>query len=180
MIHTFPAVKKAIVLLVAIGFLVYFPSFFGSFIWDDEDFVYQNQYVQEFHISKFFTENAIAGRGKISNYYRPIQLTTYAMVHKIFGFQPIAYHAISIIAHVAATIVVFLFLYLFIKDRFIAFITSLIFLIHPVQTESVSYISGLSDPLFVLFLFFSFYFYLRSHVQRNYFFLSIGSFVLAL
>ena len=180
MIHTFPAVKKAIVLLVAIGFLVYFPTFFGSFIWDDEDFVYQNQYVKEFRINKFLSENAIAGRGKISNYYRPIQLTTYAMVQKIFGFQPIVYHATSIIVHIAATLVVFLFLYLFINDRFVAFITSLVFLIHPVQTESVSYVSGLSDPLFVLFLFLSFYFYLRTSVSRNYFFLSIISFVLAL
>lgn len=171
---------KTIVLFIAIGFFVYLPTLFGAFIWDDEDFVHQNQYVKEFRFTKFFRENAIAGRGKISNYYRPVQLTYYALIHNIFGFNPFWYHAGSVMLHVFTAIVVFLFLKLFLKDAGLAFLIASLFLIHPVQTESVSYISGVSDPIFVLFLFLSLYWYLKSNSEKQYYLFSIGSFVLAL
>lgn len=171
---------KTIALYIGIGFLVYLPTLFGTFLWDDEDFVHQNQYVKEFRFTTFFRENAIAGRGKISNYYRPVQLTYYALLYKIFGFNPFWYHTGSVIFHVLATIVVFFFLKILLKDASIAFLTTFLFLVHPVQTESVSYISGISDPMFVLFLFLSLYLYLKSNTQKQFFLFSIGSFILAL
>ena len=57
-------IKELAIILIIIGFLAYLPSFFGGFVWDDEDFVYANTYVKEFQINKFWSENAIAGRGK--------------------------------------------------------------------------------------------------------------------
>lgn len=151
-----------VVALIIITILSYIPSLFGTFLWDDEDFVYANQYVKDFTISKFFTENAIAGRGKLSDYYRPIQLTVYALIHSLAGFNPFWYHLVSVLIHGLAGVSLYLFLRSLFKSHWlIPFASAVLFLIHPVQTESVSYISGLSDPLFVLFLFTSLTMYLK-------------------
>lgn len=140
-----------IVLLLLIGFFAYLPSLFGPFIWDDEDFVFANTYVREFRLDKFFTAQAIEGRGKQSNYYRPIQLSIYSTIYKVVGPNPLVFHAVSIIAHFAAATVIFLLFFQLSRSYLQAFLISVIFLVHPVQTEAVSYISGFSDSLFVLF-----------------------------
>lgn len=168
------------IVLVFVGFLAYLPSFFGGFIWDDEDFVYANTYVKELRIEKLFTQNAIAGRGKLSNYYRPIQESLYAGVHAVFGFAPVAYHAVNIIFHILATITAFIFLMMVTGALLPSFFTAIIFLIHPIQTESVSYISGLSDSLYVFFGFLSLIFLIRRLPGRKWYAFSIFFFLLSL
>ncbi len=147
--------KKPFVLIALVGFLLYFPSLFGPFLWDDEDFVYANKYVESFQIDKFFTECATCGRGKLSNYFRPVPEIIYATTHTSFGFNPFWFHFVNILVHIGAAMAVFAFfknlLERQVASQLGAFLISLFFLVHPVQTEAVSYISGLSDPLFVLF-----------------------------
>ena len=134
---------------------MYLPSLFGNFVWDDEDFVYANQYVKEFRVEKFFTSSITEGRGKGSNYFRPMQYVIYSTAHALFGFNPFWYHLTNVLVHIAAAAAIFYFFALLIRPPTFAFLISLIFLVHPVQTEAVSYISGLSDPLYVLFGFLS-------------------------
>ena len=153
---------KLVLILFFVGFLLYIPSLFGTFVWDDEDFVYANQYVKDFRVDKFFTESVTAGRGKLSNYFRPVQAFVYATVHLFFGFTPFWFHLTSILVHIAAAITIFYFLILLTKVRGPSFIVALLFLVHPVQTEAVSYISGLSDSLYVLFGFLCLIFIIRA------------------
>lgn len=174
--------RTYLLVLIVAGFFLYFPSLFGNFLLDDEDFLYANSYVKNFRISKFFNENAIAGRGKLSNYYRPIQLTIYAFIYKIFGLSPFVFHFFNVAFHISASVLAFYFLLKISKNKTIAFLTSVIFLIHPVQTEAVSYVSGLPDLLYSLFLFTTIIFYLkfRKNLQPGFFLLSLGFFILSL
>ena len=158
--------QKFIFLLIIIGFFVYFPSFFGNFIWDDEDFLYANSYVKNFQVDKFFTSCATCGRGKISSYYRPIQLFIYSLFYQLFGAYPFFYHFLVVIFHLLVAVTLFIFLTNLLKKEKLSFLTALFFLIHPLQTEAVSYIAGLPDPLFVFFMFLSLYFYINP--QKKY------------
>lgn len=178
---------RSIFLLLIIGLLLYFPSLFGPFIWDDEDFVYANTYVRDFRIDKFVTESQTAGRAKQSNYFRPVPQIVYATTHLIFGFNPFFFHLVNVLVHIAAAVSVFYFFKLFLKSPSslappfnIPFLIALVFLIHPVQTEAVSYISGLSDPLFVMFGMFSLCAFLLQDKRANMLPLSIGLFALSL
>ena len=162
--------KKFILLLIIIGFLVYFPSLFGNFIWDDEDFLYANQFVKNFQVDKFFTSCATCGRGKISSYYRPIQLFIYSLFYQLFGARPFFYHLLVIIFHLLAAVSLFIFLTNLLKKEKVSFLIALFFLIHPLQTEVVSYIAGLPDSLFVFFMFVSLYFYINPQKKGASFF----------
>lgn len=172
--------KELAIILILIGFLAYLPSLFGGFVWDDEDFVYANTYVKEFQIGKFWTENAIAGRGKNSNYYRPIQFSMYALIYKVAGPNPFAFHAVGIILHIITAIMVIIAIIAITNSSFVGFFTSLFFLIHPLQTESVSYISGHSDPLYAIFFLLSLLFFLKRNERMLYKMLSVVFFIVAL
>ena len=119
--------KELAVILIIIGFLAYLPSLFGGFVWDDEDFVYANTYVKEFQINKFWSENAIAGRGKNSNYYRPIQFSMYALIYKIAGPNPFVFHAVGIALHIAAAVLVLIVITIITDTTIISFFTALFF-----------------------------------------------------
>jgi len=171
--------EHTILCIFIVAFVLYVPSLFGKFVWDDEDFVYANTYVQQFQVGKFFTENAIAGRGgKQSNYYRPIQEMTYSLEYKLVGQNPFLYHLDNNILHALVGVVLYLVLLEIGAPYIIALFTSLFFVIHPVQTEAVSYISGRSDMLYVLFLGLSMLFFLKEKVEKRWY--SLLFFVLAL
>ncbi|MCX8008971.1 MAG: hypothetical protein N3A54_04705, partial [Patescibacteria group bacterium] len=163
------------ILFSLLGILAYFPSFFGSFVWDDYDFIVDNQYVTTNRIDKFFTAQAVEGTGRISNYYRPIQFTLYAVTYRLFGTNPHAFHALSIAFHIGASAMVCYFLRSLSVTRLLSFLIAILFLIHPLQTEAVSYISGLSDPLVGFFGFAT----LVSFLNKQYL-LSIPLFILTL
>lgn len=173
-------VRELAVILVIIGFLAYLPSLFGGFVWDDEDFVYANNYVKEFRWEKFWTENAIAGRGKNSNYYRPIQFTIYALIYKMAGPNPAVFHAVGIGLHVITAITIIMVISVITNSSATGFLTALFFLIHPLQTESVSYISGHSDPLYALFFLLSLLFFLKRDERMLYKILSFVFFIISL
>lgn len=181
--------------LLFIGIISYIPSFSGELFWDDDDFILNNEYVKQGSIDKFFSAQALEGAGKASNYFRPIQFSLYALIYQLAGPNPTAYHTASIIIHISASIVVFftvskLINFLTISDtqrahpyikpyQLIGFLIAIIFLIHPVQTEAVSYVSGVSDPLVVFFGLLSIYFYLKEEHDKLPI-SSLGFFVLAL
>src|SRR3989344_4595423 len=171
--------EHILLFLFIVTFLLYTPSLFGQFVWDDEDFVYANTYVQQFQIDKFFIENAIAGRGgKQSNYYRPIQETIYAMEYKIVGQNPFLYHLNNNVLHALVVVVLYAVLLKIGIPYLTALFAVLFFAIHPVQTEAVSYISGRSDMLYVFFLGVSILFFLKKKAEHAW--LSMFFFLLAL
>lgn len=147
--------------LFFLTFICYANTLGNGLFYDDEDFIYKNVYVQNFAIDKYFTENVIAGTGKVSNYYRPILLLGYGMEYKVFGPLPFIYHLDSLLLHGLAGILLFLLLKKLFRNNFIAILTSILFIIHPIQTEAVSYASGRGDELSAVFLFLSLLFYLE-------------------
>ena len=136
--HTIPysqTVKlKYILITILIGIITYLPSLFGQFVWDDEDFVNQNTYVISHRYDKFYRRQLKAG--KLSNYYRPIQMSAYSLVHQLVGFNPPVYHAINIIVHIAAALVLYYFLLTLTSLPLISYISSILFLIHPPDRSS--------------------------------------------
>ena len=148
----FPNKKLLILILAAAGFLVYAFNSNNPLFWDDDDWIKGNVFIHDFsHLKEIFTENVLSGFGLNGNYYRPLLLLSFAFNYVIGGIEPLGYHLVSNGLHIANGILIFLLLRAFISQRS-AFLAALLFLIHPLQTEAVTYISGRGDPMSVFFM----------------------------
>ena len=144
-----------ITVLVVIGCLVYAFNLHNTLFWDDTDWIVNNPFVHSFsleNIKNWFTKNTLAGIGLKSNYYRPFLFFTFTLNYIISGVAPLGYHLVSNGLHILNATLIFYLLMGAFKNRFVAFWASLLWLVHPLQTEAVTYISGRGDPLNVFFM----------------------------
>ncbi len=148
--------------IVVIGLFVFGFNLDNGLFWDDDDWIINNPFVHNFsHIKDFFTKDILSGIGLKSNYYRPILLLTFAFNYVISGIKPFSYHLVSNLLHVLNGVLIFVLLQNVLKRRWLSFIAALFFVIHPLQTEAVTYISGRGDPLNVFFMLLALVFFLK-------------------
>ncbi len=156
---------------------VYGNSLKNSFVWDDELLVTGNPSIRSLsNIPGFFRTDLAPEIG--GNFFRPLQAISYTIDYACWGLNPFGYHLTSILIHIANSILVFLLISDLIKrggskhslkpapgmdpdivaadyrmvTRIVPFLTALLFLVHPVQTESVAYIAGRADLLAAFFM----------------------------
>ncbi len=144
-----------VLILVAVGFSLYAFNLHNKLFWDDDDWIINNPAVHSLswsNIKFWFTHNTLAGVGMKSNYYRPFLFFTFAINYVIDGVKPFGYHLLSNLIHIGNAILIFYILNLAVRKRLVAFLTAFFFLIHPLQTEAITYISGRGDPLAAFFM----------------------------
>ena len=159
-------VLLGIVALAAV--LVYLNSLQGGFIFDDLHLIAENRIIKSFK-----NIPQILGFTGGEPLQRPVRHLSYMIDYQFTGLNPIGYHISNILFHVLTCLLVFfLARRLLGRERvFPAFVAALIFAVHPVHTDAVSYISGRRDILSTLFFFLGFLFFLkfRSQGKRGFF-----------
>ena len=156
-----------ILIIVILGSLVYANSLGGEFIWDDLSFIRDNAFLKDWsNVPHIFTETATTsmdvGGGSVRyNLYRPLQWLTFMADYSVWKLNPLGYHLTNIFLHISAALILFWFIALLFRSRMLSFLTALFFVIHPVHTEAVAYISGRADPLGLIFMLSSFGFYIK-------------------
>ncbi len=141
--------------LLAVGFILYAPNLKNGLFWDDNDWIVNNVYVHSFswaNLKFIFSHDALAAIGLKSNYYRPFLFFTFMLNYLVGGVKPVIYHLTNNLIHIGNAILIFFLLDKFIKKRLVAILASLLFLIHPLQTEAVTYVAGRGDPLSVFLM----------------------------
>jgi Flp pilus assembly protein TadD len=152
----------SVVLILLSGFAVYLNSLEGEFLWDDIHFIKNNVYLRNWsHLQEIFTRDVAAGSGMRYNYYRPLTVFTYLVDQTLWGFDIRGYHLSSIFFHLLVAISVFFLGDLLFRDRLLGFLAGLLYAVHPLQTETVAYISGRPDSLAALFMIVCFILYLK-------------------
>lgn len=136
---------KAIHIIVILGLLVFANCLFNTFVWDDKAFIINNPEIHSINLATLFGPNLF----NFSSYYRPIPALYFAIVYAVSGTNPFLYHVIQITLHIINTVLVFYLLRNFFKTN-LSFFLSLIFLVHPMQVESVSFIASSISVLFFL------------------------------
>ncbi|MCX7944935.1 MAG: tetratricopeptide repeat protein [Deltaproteobacteria bacterium] len=157
--------KNKVIYLIAIpiimGFIVYANSLNAPFQYDDHDTIMQNKDIRVISdIKSIFTHSL----------FRPILFFTFALNYHISGINPFSYHLFNIILHLINILLVFLISHTLFKtlstgedSHLHAFITSLLFAVHPIGTEAVTYISSRSSVLATFFFLSAFYIYLHTY-----------------
>ncbi len=144
----------AAVLIAAAAFAAYSGALKAGFVYDDEHLISRNALIKNLSSapSYFRTDlfSDIPG-ARTSNSYRPIHTLFNAVDYALYGLEPYGYHLTNILLHVLNAALIFVFLRGISGSPFIALSVSLIFSVHPVNTQSVAYIAGRGDLLMSVF-----------------------------
>ena len=146
-------------LIVLLCLMIYIPSLRNGFIWDDDVNLYKSHWVQRTDGLKF-----IWSPGKTSQYY-PVVFTAFWLEHKLWGLDPFGYHTVNLILHILNALLFFLIV-INIYPR-LAFISALLFAIHPIQVETVSWITEHKNLLSMFFFLSAVLAYLRFDRTRR-------------
>lgn len=151
---------KAITIIVIVGLIVFFNSFFNGFVSDDGLLVVKNQTIHSLTNIPILFTGSIFYNGDVlqlsGSMYRPITSSFYALLYSIFGPNASGFHIFQVFMHIANTIIIFLIFRRFFKS-YISIILALLFLIHPINSETIAYIAALQDILFFFFGSLAFY-----------------------
>ncbi len=157
-----------IFLLCLLVLAAYANSLFNDFVWDDKLLIVQDRFVRESgHVAEIFSTNAFAGSGRQSQFFRPLQILTYAFDCRVWGLNPAGYHLTGILLHLAVSLLVYFVIVSLFADTLIAFFAAAVFAVHPANSEAVTYIAGRADILFLLFLLLSLRAYLNGERART-------------
>jgi Tfp pilus assembly protein PilF len=149
--------------LSLLAFLPYANTLFGGFVYDDNPQIVDNPYVHSFHyLREIFGSTVWSFRGAqgLSNYYRPLMTFGYLLCYQIAGAIPFTFHLANVVLNVAAVLLVFYVLRRLSGER-VALIAAGLFALHPMHTESVAWIAGVTDLELAVFYLLTFLLYLR-------------------
>jgi protein O-mannosyl-transferase len=170
---------KVMLPICALGFLAYFQTLFVPFYLDDIPNLVENSIIKDVgHIGLIWTHSGAS----------PLAYLTFAINFYLGGLEVFGYHFFNLLIHIFASI----FVYFLTREIFetptikasmnqtnphwMALGASLIFLIHPVQTQAVTYISQRTTSLATALYLFSVFCYLRARVTGKFIF-SLAAFI---
>jgi len=163
-----------VLLLIICTFIVYGQTLTYDFVWDDKDpNLIENRYLQYTsfkNVLHFWTK-------PYAQMYIPVPYTTWALIkeigtlipwgQRVDGFNPFAFHLFSILFHIFNGLLVFRILKLLIKNEWSAFFGTLIFILHPLQVESVVWITEFRGLLAAFFGFSSLYILINNEILKK-------------
>lgn len=148
----------SIVLCAAIV-AVYFGTFSGGFHYDDSITILENPHLE--HWRTFV--------GHLDHMVRPVLYATFLLDRLLYGANPAGYHFLNLLLHLGSGLILYRLLTRAVPDETssIPFWTALFFLIHPITTETVTYISGRASGLMAFFYLFAFFLYIKASEHQD-------------
>ena len=166
----------AIGLIVGVALLAYSNTFHVPFHFDDRPNITQNPNVQIKVFSWDRIERLIKYTYKES--IRVFSYFTFALNYYFGGFNVFGYHLVNFLIHIASGIFLYAFLLLTfnlpsLKEKYgsisykVALFTSLIFIAHPIQTQSVTYIVQRMASMAGMFYLLSLVLYIKGRLSTG-------------
>ena len=130
--------------LIFFGLLAFFNAIRHPFVHDDVVFILQNPHITGLG-SWVEAFKMPAASGGLNTYYRPVLEILYRLEYHLFGPHPFGFHLFNCLVHIVNGLLLFCLLNKLGFVKRVAWVIACVFLIHPVQTEAVSCISGISN-----------------------------------
>jgi len=154
-------------LLVMIGAATYANSLRGVFLFDDYKHIVENEAIRD-----------LASPGHYLADRRPVTQATFAINHAVSGLEPWSYHIGNIVIHLAAALTLYGIVRRTVRivgdrdacDRetdWLALVIALIWLVHPLQTQSVTYLIQRGESLMGLFYLLCLYAVIRAAAGKR-------------
>lgn len=146
-----------IILFVAV--LAFSNIFPNGFVLDDENYL-NWPLIRDWHNLPRFFAGYIPPEGQ-EGVYSPLKTLLHSLQYHLFAARPPGHHVLSLFVHLAGVTAVYLLAGLLTGQAALAFWTALLFAVHPVHVESVTYMTAGAETAGTVLLLFSFYYYVR-------------------
>ena len=180
--HPTKQTLSALFFFLVVLLLVYAPSFSGIWIYDDKPNILNNDNIHLEQINSTSLKKTLFWKSQDPNtaekVTRPLAYLSFALNWYVGKNQVFGYHVVNFIIHFAATV----FLYLFIKNSLMlpifdnryhdlahlaAFLSAIIWAIHPIQVTAVTYIVQRMASMAGMFTIMSMYAYLKARTAHT-------------
>jgi Flp pilus assembly protein TadD len=160
--------------LAILVFLIYSNTFKGPFIFDDTNNILENPHIRLTRLTlKDITRAGLEGPSS----QRPVAIISFALNYYFHRYNVLGYRLVNILIHVMTGVLLYLFakttldvLSLPTRYKFhgwIPFFTALIWLVHPIQTQSVTYIVQRMNSMAAMFYLLSLLLYANARRGRD-------------
>ena len=167
--------SASVLVFAALIFLIYSNTLESPFVFDDIPGITENPDIRLHELNlKNVTQAAF---GKQSSKSRPVGNITFALNYYFHQYASRGYHLVNIIIHILAGVILFYFLkttlmissgrLTYHRASLISFFAALIWLAHPIQTQSVTYIVQRHNSLAALFYILSFLLYVKGRLSDH-------------
>ncbi len=115
---------------------------------DDPYLIVWNRYIKELtleNVRAIFTPGVVGA-------FQPVRTLSYAIDYHFWKLNPVGYHLTSIVCHALSVWLLFLLVRALGQPDFLAGVAALLFAVHPVHVEAVTWLSGRRDVLLGLFV----------------------------
>jgi Tfp pilus assembly protein PilF len=126
-------------LFVAVALAVYAPALDGGFLWDDDAHVTKPELRTAAGLARIWTDPTATQQ------YYPLTHSVFWLQSRGFGEDPIGYHVVNVVLHALSAWLAWLILSRLSVPG--ALLSATVFLVHPVNVESVAWITELKNSL---------------------------------
>src|SRR5258708_6100790 len=154
-----PDLLKGLFIILA-TLAVYWPVFSAGFIWDDDAYVTQNPLLTDADgLSNIWFSVHFQSQ------YFPLVYSTLRLEHALWGFNPMGYHIVNVCLHIVNALLVWALL----KRLGLpgAWLAAAIFALHPVQVETVAWVTELKNTQSTFFYLLALLAWMKFIAEKN-------------
>jgi len=165
-----PSSASLIVVAVA-AVVVYANTLANGLVYDDRFQVIENPWIRDVrNVPTILTTGVWEFEGSPSNYYRPMMHLAYLLTYSLVGLKPWGFHAVNIALHALTTVLVLTLVRQLLAGSGLrpeaatpaATLAALLFAVHPIHTEAVAWVAGVTELMFSVCFLASLLLYLRA------------------
>ncbi len=168
-----------VVLILAAAVLPYLHSLRYPFVnWDDFTLIVGNEYIKELswtNIRAMFTPGVVGA-------FQPLRNLSYAIDHLFWGMNPLGFRLTNLLLYALTCLGVFYFINRLVRSRAAALVGAILFAVHPIHVEAVTWLSARKEVLSGIFYLLGFISYMSGvagkQVRWRYYLLSVSLFLL--
>jgi protein O-mannosyl-transferase len=148
--------------LAVAGFLVHVPSLQGQFLWDDAYLAQENPFIKS-PLLIFQAFRRYLFHDSFSAHYRPVQNFSFMADYYFWNTDATGFHLSNVLLHVASGLLLYRLLSCLLEQfangntfrlrttSVLAWLTAAVWIVHPVHSAAVDYVSGRADSLAFVF-----------------------------
>ena len=129
----------AVMSLVAFVCVLYAPALKFEFLnWDDPWYIVNNDLIKSWHPLNLYR----VATEPVARNFAPLTIGMFLVEHTLWGLNSTGYHATNILLHALNAVLVFALIRQLTRNNWTAWIVAALFAVHPIQIESVAWVSS--------------------------------------